>query len=84
MQRVKRFASIITSLNERHILTQKQKPFRPNSLHSVLCNRKYIGEYRYKDIIIPDGVPSIIPKALFEMGADESGKEQKDSGKGQG
>ena len=58
--------SIITSLNERHILTQKQKPFRPNSLHSVLCNRKYIGEYRYKDIIIPDGVPSIIPKDLFE------------------
>ena len=58
--------SIITSLNERHILTQKQKPFRPNSLHSVLCNRKYIGEYRYKDIVIPDGVPSIIPKDLFE------------------
>ena len=58
--------SIITSLNERHILTQKQKPSRPNSLHSVLCNRKYIGEYRYKDIIIPDGVPSIIPKDLFE------------------
>ena len=24
--------SIITSLNERHTLTQKQKPFRPNSL----------------------------------------------------
>lgn len=58
--------SIITSLNERHILTQKQKPFRPNSLHSVLYNRKYIGEYRYKDIVIPDGVPSIIPKDLFE------------------
>ena len=58
--------SIITSLNERHILTQKQRPFRLNSLHSVLCNRKYIGEYKYKDIVIPDGVPSIIPKELFE------------------
>ena len=58
--------SIITSLNERHILTQKQKPFRPNSLHSVLCNRKYIGEYRYKDIVIPDGVPSIIPRICLK------------------
>lgn len=39
---------------------------RPNSLHSVLCNRKYIGEYRYKEIVISDSVPSIIPKNLFE------------------
>ncbi len=58
--------SIINSLNERHILTQQKKPFRPSSLHRILCNRKYIGEYRYKDIVIPDGVPSIIPKDLFE------------------
>ena len=58
--------SIINSLNERHILTQQKKPFRPSSLHRILCNRKYTGEYRYKDIVIPDGVPSIIPKDLFE------------------
>ena len=67
--------SIITSLTERHILTQKQKPFRPNSLHSVLCNRKYIEEYRYKDVVIPDGVPGITPKDLFErvqMGVEKN------------
>ena len=69
--------SIITSLNERHILTQKQKPFRPNSLHSVLCNRKYIGEYRYKNIVIPDGVPSIIPKDLFERVQMRVGKNRR-------
>lgn len=34
--------SIITSLNERHILTQKQKPFRPHSLHSVMSSRKSV------------------------------------------
>lgn len=29
-------------------------------------NRKYIGEYRYRDIVMPDVVPAIIPKDLFE------------------
>ena len=32
----------------------------------MLCNRKYIGEYRYKDIIIQDGVLRIISKDLLE------------------
>ena len=31
----------------------------------MLANRKYIGEYRYQDIIIPDGVPAIVPEELF-------------------
>lgn len=58
--------NIIRSLNERHILTSKKKPFCQSSFSSLLKNRKYIGEYRYKDIVISDAVPRIIPNDLFE------------------
>lgn len=42
------------------------KPFRQSSLHALLRNRKYIGEYRYRDIVLPDAIPAIIPHELFE------------------
>ena len=58
--------SIIKSLNERHILTKQGKPFCQSSFNVLLRNRKYIGEYHYRDIVIPDAVPAIIPKDLFE------------------
>ena len=29
-------------------------------------NRKYIGEYRYQDVVIPGGVPAIVPQELFD------------------
>ena len=32
----------------------------------MLSNRKYIGEYRFKDIVIEDAIPAIIDKDLFE------------------
>ena len=32
----------------------------------MLKNRKYIGEYRYQDVVIPGGVPAIVPEHLFE------------------
>lgn len=57
---------IITVLNEKHILTRRQKPFRQNSIQVLLRNRKYIGEYRYKDIVLKNAIPAIIPKDLFE------------------
>lgn len=57
---------IITNLNDRHILTRRQKSFRQNSIQVLLRNRKYIGEYRYKDIVLEDAIPPIIPKDLFE------------------
>ena len=37
-----------------------------NIVQYMLTNRKYIGEFRYNDIVIPDAVPAIVSKALFE------------------
>src|SRR5699024_7440605 len=32
----------------------------------MLKNDKYIGVYRFMDVVVPDGVPPIIDKSLFE------------------
>ena len=37
-----------------------------NNVRRMLSNRKYIGEYRFKDIVIEDAIPAIIDKDLFE------------------
>lgn len=57
---------ICESLNERGIQTQNHNAFNKNSLHRMLVNRRYIGEYHYRDTIISDGVPAIIDADLFE------------------
>ena len=58
--------SIVDSLNERGLRTKKGNPFTIGSFNTIFTNRKYIGEYRYQDVVIPGGVPAIIPEELFE------------------
>lgn len=57
---------IVKSLNERGLQTRRNKPYNVNSFYAMLKNRRYIGEYRYHDIMIPDGIPAIIPQELFD------------------
>ena len=57
---------IAASLNERGLRTRTGKPFVKNSFFQIFKNRRYIGEYSYKDIVIPGGVPAIVDKNLFD------------------
>ena len=43
-----------------------EKPLGYNNVRRMLSNRKYIGEYRFKDIVIENAIPAIIDKGLFE------------------
>jgi len=61
-----RIREIRDSLNIRGIRTQMGKPFSTGAVSLILKNRKYIGEYRYGDVVIPDGMPAIIGKDIFE------------------
>jgi len=56
----------VESLNDRGLKTKNRKTFSIGGVSRTLSNRKYIGEYKYRDIIIPKGVPSIIDDALFD------------------
>ena len=58
--------SITSDLNARGIRTAKGNRFNKSSLKRMFANRKYIGEYHYRDVVLPDSMPAIIPKELFD------------------
>ena len=53
-------------LNEKGITTSKGKPMTYNIVHNMLKNRRYLGEYVFRDMLIPDGIPAIVPVELFD------------------
>ena len=40
-------------------------------------NRRYIGEYKYRDIVTPNGVPAIVPQDLFDRVGERLEKNKK-------
>lgn len=58
---------IARQLKAKGLKTKSGKDFSPSGIKSLLRNRRYIGEYRYKDVVIEDGMPAIIDKQLFEI-----------------
>lgn len=40
-------------------------------IYYMLHNRRYTGEYRFRELVIPDGIPQIIPIDLFEAAQDK-------------
>lgn len=57
---------IVNYLNEQGYKTSRGNAFNKNSLSRILRNDKYIGVYRYDDVVIEDCVPPILDKKLFE------------------
>ena len=58
--------SIIESLNARGIPNSRGNRFTKNSFQTLLKNRRYLGEYRYKDTVILDAIPAIIDPECFD------------------
>lgn len=63
----KPYMAILEGLNNDGIRTINGNKFTNNSLRKMLKNDRYIGIYRYKDIIDLQGIPPIIDKALFDQ-----------------
>ena len=61
-----RICQIVKDLKAQGIKTNYGKNFTISGISLILKNRKYIGEYKYGDVVIPDGIPAIIEKDLFE------------------
>ena len=59
-------AQIVKELNELGIRTSYGQPFGKNSIYRILNQEKYIGVYRYEDILDPNGIPPIIDKTTFQ------------------
>jgi len=57
---------IVNWLNEEGYKTSKGNPFNKNSLSRILRNDKYIGVYRFDDVVLENAVPPIIDRHLFD------------------
>ncbi len=53
-------------LNENHFTNTLGKPMTYHSVGTMLKNRKYIGEYKFRDQVNYNAIPAIVPKDLFE------------------
>lgn len=63
----KQIKEIVEFLNDSGICSSQKKPMTKTTVSTILQNRKYIGEYQYRDVVIPDGIHAVISKELFEM-----------------
>ena len=46
-------------------------------LQHMLNNRRYMGEFSYRDVVIPDGIPAIVPQDLFDRVQEKLAKNKK-------
>ena len=64
-------------LNERGVKNTRGQPLTYNSVQHLLNNRRYIGEYAYRDIIVAGGIPAIVPQDLFDRVQEKLAKNKK-------
>ena len=64
-------------LNEHNVLNSRGNLHTVNSVAKILKNRRYIGEYSYRDIVIPNGIPAIVPQDLFDRVQEKIEKNKK-------
>ncbi len=68
---------IAEDLNRQGVVPHHGKRNNVNTVSTLLQNRKYIGEYRYRDIIVPDGIPRIVTDDLFNRVQEKLAKNKK-------
>ena len=64
-------------LNDKGIKNTRGQEMTYNSVQHMLNNRRYIGEYSYREIVTPDGIPAIVPKDLFDRVQKKMAKNKK-------
>ena len=70
-------SSIMNWLNEQGLTNTRGRKMTFNSVGHILHNRRYIGEFRYRDVIVPDGIPPIVPQDLFDRVQEKLAKNKK-------
>ena len=64
-------------LDSKGVTNTKGQPMTYNSLQHMLHNRRYIGEYSYKQVVVPNGIPAIVPQDLFDRVQERLNKNKK-------
>ncbi len=61
----KTIKEIVTLLNAKGVTTSIGSKLTINIVTNLLKNRRYIGEYRFGDVVCENGIPQIVPTDLF-------------------
>ena len=61
---------IVKYLNDHNVKSSYKKSVTKTTVSAMFQNRKYIGEYRYRDVVIPNGVPAIVDEEIFNAAQD--------------
>ena len=64
-------------LNENGIKNPMGGAFTYNSVEHMLKNRRYIGELKFRDVVVPDAIPPIVPLELFDDVQEKVAKNKK-------
>ncbi len=64
-------------LNDTGVTTVRGRAIDLNFVAAILHNRKFLGEYKYRDIVVPNGIPTIIPQDLFDRVQQKLAKNRK-------
>ena len=64
-------------LNENGIKNPVGGEFTYNSVEHMLKNRRYIGELKSRDVVVPDAIPPIVPLELFDDVQEKIAKNKK-------
>jgi len=59
-------ADLVRWLNAKDIHSYRDRPMRIDCVKRMLHNRRYLGEYIYRDVVQPGGIPAIVPQDLFD------------------
>lgn len=73
----KTMQEIADDLNVKGLRNTRGTKLTINTVSNLLTNRRYIGEYSYRDILVPDGIPAIVPKDLFNRVQERIAKNKK-------
>ena len=69
--------TLVNMLNEHNIKSSRGGKITLNIVNHILKNRRYIGEYSYRDVVQPDAIPAIVPQELFDRVQDRMTKNKK-------
>ena len=68
---------LVNLLNSRGMRSIRGGKITLNIMNHLLKNRRYMGEYSYRDVVKEDGIPAIVPKELFERVQERLEKNKK-------
>ena len=67
-------ARIGRQLNDQGVTTARGLPFTPEGIMRIIKNVRYTGTYIWRDVRVPDGMPAIVERSVFEEAQRMIGK----------